>query len=280
MTPKKFRALVWRYYHVYGRHDLPWRPTSLKATKGTTDDILYRILVSEVMLQQTQVDRVIPLYKSFIKKFPTAKKLSIAPLSEVLKAWQGLGYNRRAKLLREAAHSLVNTASPRTRFNLVAELEKLPGVGPYTARAVAAFAHNQDVIIVETNIRTAIIHHFFLTKKKVSDADIEKVLIQVLPKGKSREWQSALMDYGAHLKRLGISHNAKSEGYAKQSKFTGSLREARGTILRVLTEGSVSRMRLSLLFGATRESQMEEALDALCSEGLLCVEKGHCRLVD
>src|ERR1035437_8855832 len=126
MTPSKFRAIVWRYYRAHGRHDLPWRKTN---------DI-YKILVSEVMLQQTQVERVIPFYKKFIKQFPTAKKLAAASLLEVLKAWQGLGYNRRAKMLREAAKRLAG----RKKFT-VAELEALPGVGPYTARATTAFAY-------------------------------------------------------------------------------------------------------------------------------------------
>lgn len=264
MTVVKFKALVWRYYRVHGRHDLPWRKTHDQ----------YRILVSEVMLQQTQVDRVIPLYKSFIKQFPTAKKLAAAPLAEVLKSWQGLGYNRRAKMLHSAAKELTSMG----KFNfpiLVAELEKLPGVGPYTARAVVAFALNQDVIVIETNIRTVVIHHFFPKTEKVSDIEIENILVQVLPKGKSREWYSALMDYGAHLKHSGISHNAKSRGYAKQSKFTGSLREARGALVRALAEKSFSRATLVNLLGSTRRAQMQEALDALCTEGLVQTKRGR-----
>jgi len=244
---------------------LPWRQT----------EDLYRILVSEVMLQQTQVDRVIPLYKSFIKQFPTAKKLAAAPLADVLVAWQGLGYNRRAKLLREAAQHLANTPPFSLRSNIEEKLEELPGVGPYTARAVAAFSYNQDVILVETNIRTVVIHHFFPKTEKVSDAEIENILIQVLPKGKSREWYSALMDYGAHLKRSGISHNAKSRGYTKQSKFSGSLREARGTLVRALAKKSFSRATLVNLLGVTRRAQMQEALDALRTEKLVQTKKGQ-----
>lgn len=254
---QQFRRMVWVHYKKYGRHDLPWRKTH----------DLYRILVSEVMLQQTQVERVIPFYTKFIKQFPTAKKLAAAPLSEVLKSWQGLGYNRRAKMLHAAAKQL--TAVSVARSNLATELEKLPGVGPYTARAVAAFAFNNDVIVIETNIRTAVIHHFFPKREKVGDADIEKILSQALPKGKSREWYSALMDYGAYLKRSGISHNAKSKKYVKQSKFAGSLREARGTILREFTQGVSSRTRLINLLGPSRKAQMEKALQALIAEGLI-----------
>ena len=150
MTPKKFKDTVWKYYREHGRSDLPWRKT--------TDP--YRILVSEVMLQQTQVERVIPYYTRFLKKFPTVRALAKAPLSQVLIAWQGLGYNRRAKMLHEAAKEVVRGHGglfPRTAL----ELEKLPGVGPYTAHAVAAFAYNEDGICIETNIRTAVTHHFF-----------------------------------------------------------------------------------------------------------------------
>lgn len=221
------------------------------------------------MLQQTQVERVIPFYKKFIKQFPTAKKLAAAPLSGVLKAWQGLGYNRRAKMLQQAAKKLACAPSFRTRFNLVKRLGALPGVGPYTACAIAAFAFNKNIVFVETNIRTAIIHHFFMGKKKVSDIAIEKVLVKVLPKDRAREWYSALMDYGAHLKRSGISHNARSTKHTKQSKFSGSLREARGAILRELALRGTTPSRLIGLLGDSRRAQMRAALRALWEEGLL-----------
>lgn len=226
------------------------------------------------MLQQTQVERVVPFYNKFTKQFPTAKMLAGAPLSEVLKAWQGLGYNRRAKMLHAAAQKLQKllnlTYRPKQGVNdVVRELEKLPGVGRYTARAVAAFAYNEDVVFVETNIRTAVIHHFFARKKKISDPEIEKVLTQALPKGKAREWYGALMDYGAYLKSIGISHNAKSKSYAKQSKFAGSLREARGAILRAHTQGVASHVCLANLLGPARRAQMKKALTALLKEGLV-----------
>lgn len=254
MEISQFRKTVWAHYKKYGRHDLPWRKTH---------DV-YKVLVSEVMLQQTQVDRVIPFYINFIKRFPTAGKLAAVPLSEVLKAWQGLGYNRRAKQLRAAAQALTIK-----KLRTVAELEKLPGVGPYTARAITAFAFNQDVIVIETNIRTAVIHHFFPKKKKVSDKEIEKILIQVLSKGRAREWYSALMDYGAYLKRSGISHNAKSKTYLKQSKFAGSQREARGAILREYMKGVTSHARLLEILGPSRKVQMKAALEALTNEGFI-----------
>ncbi len=301
----EFRKVVWRYYRKHGRHDLPWRKT--------LDP--YRILVSEVMLQQTQVERVIPHYRAFLRKFPTARRLAAAPLSNVLRAWQGLGYNRRAKMLHLAAKELVAAPPFGTRLNLVEShrvknsgtrvlcvpnhihvltyrlkygygsgefvrgLEALPGVGPYTARAVAAFARNEDVVFIETNIRTAILHHFFppqargksgtIYHSKISDAEIEKILATLLPKGRAREWYSALMDYGAHLKRTGVRVNARSSQYAKQGAFKGSAREARGAILRELMKGVRSRAVLTNLLGPERKAQVRAALGALVREGLV-----------
>ncbi len=247
---------------MHGRHDLPWRQTH---------DV-YKILVSEVMLQQTQVERVIPFYRAFLKKFPTAKKLAAAPLADVLTAWQGLGYNRRAKMLQQAAKVLATK-----NVTTIEELEALPGVGPYTARAVAAFAWNKGGIVIETNIRTAVIEHFFTPAKNrntiiydsVSDAEIEKSLAKCLPKGRAREWYSALMDYGASLKRSGISHNAKSAAHTKQPKFAGSLRQARGAILRELAKDSQTKKRLVGLLGDVRTAQLTHALSALVAEGLV-----------
>lgn len=267
--------MVWAYYKKYGRHTLPWRKTK----------DAYRILVSEVMLQQTQVERVVPFYKKFIQQFPTARALARAPLSEVLKSWQGLGYNRRAKLLRAAATELrdISFSSYRNKLiytTAVRKLEELPGVGPYTARAIAAFAFNQDVIFIETNIRTAITHHFFWRRSRVKDIEVLKVLKQLLPKGRSREWYAALMDYGAYLKRSGVSLNARSAHYTKQSKFSGSLREARGVLLRSLASGDASRTRLGNLLGVTRRAQMHTALNALCAEELVRATRGCYTLAD
>lgn len=228
----------------------------------------YRILVSEIMLQQTQVDRVVPYYRAWLKKFPTVRKLADAPLSEVLVLWQGLGYNRRAKMLHSAAKAIVTEHRGRVP-KTVEELEALPGIGSYTARAVVAFAHNQDVVFVETNLRTAVMHHFFANRQGITDPEIAAVLAKALPTGRSREWYSALMDYGTHLKRTGVRTNARVKGYAKQKPFAGSTREARGAILRALTGGAQTNAKLRTLLGTERIGQLTAQLTKLIAEGLV-----------
>jgi A/G-specific adenine glycosylase len=265
MTPQQFRKIVWAYYKKEGRHDLPWRKTHDP----------YRILVSEVMLQQTQVERVKPYYAAWMKKFPTATALAKAPLGDVLKAWQGLGYNRRGKMLHEAAKAITKRGDfPKT----VQELEKLPGIGPYTARAVMAFAHNADVVFIETNIRTAVTHHFFPRKKMVKDTEVLEILAKAHPKGKSREWYAALMDYGAHLKRSGVRLNGKAKGYTKQKAFGGSDRQARGAILKELTKTNATKVRLLGLLGDNRKEQLEKQLGKLIAEGMVARKKATYQL--
>jgi A/G-specific adenine glycosylase len=262
MSYTSFRKIVWNHYKKAGRHTLPWRKTHNP----------YRILVSEVMLQQTQVERVIPYYRAFLKLFATAEVLANAKLSIVLRAWQGLGYNRRAKMLHLAANAIAKNGMPKTAD----AFDELPGVGPYTARAVAAFAYNHEAVFVETNIRTAVMHHFFKNKKQVTDREIEEILEKALPKGRARDWYAALMDYGAFLKRSGVRVNTKSVHYAKQKSFAGSMREARGAILRTLasSKGHTSSALQNLL-GADRRAQLKAALDSLCAEGL--IQRKHSR---
>lgn len=220
------------------------------------------------MLQQTQVDRVIPFYKAFLKEFPGIRALASAPLARVLICWQGLGYNRRAKMLHETAKLVLSQYAgkvPKT----VETLEQFPGIGHYTARAVAAFAYNEDVVFIETNLRTAVTHHFFPNEEKVSDRDVLVVLEKSFRKGTAREWYSALMDYGASLKRSGVRINAKSTTYTKQSKFVGSSREVRGTVLKTLANGQKTETFLLGIFGSDRTEQVRLQLKNLLSEGLI-----------
>ncbi len=227
---KKDAALVkevMAFYLTDGRHTLPWRTTHNP----------YRILVSEIMLQQTQVERVIPKYQAFLKKFPTVKRLAHAPLSEVLILWQGLGYNRRAKMLHRAAQIIEREHKghmPKSYEALLA----LPGVGPYTAGAVCAFAFNIPITMIETNIRTAYLYHYFPDVTDVSDSMLLPIIARTLPHDNPREWYAALMDYGSYLKSTVGNQSRQSRHYTKQSPFKGSDRYIRGTIVRAVTQNS------------------------------------------
>jgi len=268
MTPQKFRNIVWKHYAEHGRHALPWRKSHDP----------YKVLVSEMMLQQTQVERVIPYFTAWMKTYSTVKRLAAAPLADVLRHWQGLGYNRRAKMLHEAAKAVVREHGGRMPKSIEG-LQSLPGVGPYTARAVAAFAYDQDVVFIETNLRTAVIHHFFADRSGIPDAEVLAVLEKAKPRWPSgreeggkhgpREWYSALMDYGAYLKRSGVRVNAKSKGYAKQSAFEGSGRQARGAILRALAAGPSGKATLLKLLPSERKPQLEAQLAKLLQEGMI-----------
>lgn len=254
---QQIQKIVWSYYREHGRHALPWRKTKNP----------YRILVSEVMLQQTQVARVIPKYKVFLQQFPTLESLARAPLRDVLVLWQGLGYNRRAKALHDLAVLVVTECKgklPRDFDVLVT----LPGVGPYTASAVCAFAYNVPRPMIETNIRTVFFHHLYADKKHVSDSELLLLADALLDTKNPREWYWALMDYGAFLKESGVRVNSTSKQYTKQSKFKGSDREVRGAILRVLTEGSTTEINLQKLTTFSLE-KIQEQLIRLHKEGLV-----------
>lgn len=234
-------------------------------------------MVSEVMLQQTQVLRVIPKYKAFIRKFPTVRHLAKASLRDVLSVWSGLGYNRRAKYLHEAAKLIMNDyggVMPRG----AAQLETLPGIGTYTARAIATFAYNTPEVFIETNIRTVFIHHFSPGRKGVRDRELLPVIEEALPKRRSREWYAALMDYGAHLKVLAGNANQRSAHYTKQKRLRGSLREARGLVLKTL---SLHEYTKALLVEKTKldNARLTHALEQLFQEGFIQQKRGRWTIV-
>jgi A/G-specific adenine glycosylase len=238
----------------------------------------YAILVSEVMLQQTQVDRVIPKFTSFMQRFPSVAALARTPLSEVLIAWQGLGYNRRGKLLQQAAQMIVEHYQGKVPETPQA-LQELPGVGPYIAGAVAAFAYNYPSVIIETNIRTVYTHHFFTEKTEVSDAQLLPIIAQTLDQKNPRAWYAALMDYGSFLKKSGIQINAVSTTYVKQKAFKGSDRQIRGAIVRTLaTHPACTKRKLHLLLSDFERSRVDAQLVRLVHEGLLVSEQRKFRL--
>ncbi|MFA6427315.1 MAG: A/G-specific adenine glycosylase [Candidatus Magasanikbacteria bacterium] len=186
------------------------------------------------MLQQTQVKRVAEKFPQFIKAFPNFKSLAQASLTEILRAWQGMGYNRRALFLKKIAEIVIRDYKGKLSDN-DETLKKLPGIGPNTAASICAFAFNKPTIFIETNIRSVFIHEFFSDKKIISDKDIFPLVEQTMDIRNPREWYSALMDYGTMIKSTHGNPNIKSRHYARQSAFKGSNREIRGSILKLLT---------------------------------------------
>jgi len=228
------------------------------------------------MLQQTQVDRVIPKYKEFIKKFPTLKKLVEASLGEVLILWSGLGYNRRAKLLKKCAENIVlglGGSFPKTKK----ELERLPGIGPYTAGAVMAFAYNMPIVMIETNIRAVYIHYFFRDKKSVLDADIIPLIEQTLDRKEPRLWYNMLMDYGAWIKKEYGNPNKKSAHHVVQKKFEGSMRQVRGALIRALAQKPQTLRVLGSSLGF-RNDLLRKCLFDLEKEHMVVLHKRTWRL--
>lgn len=290
MQNQDFTELVWQKGRVLHR-DMPWR----------RDTRPYYVLVSELMLQQTQVSRVIPKFETFITKFPNETALASASLADVLTAWQGLGYNRRAKYLHDAAKRIVNEFDgvfPTTATDIVS----LPGVGKNTLGAIEAYAFNRPSIYVETNIRTVYIHHFFNDDFNVTDKQIIKKIEETVPwaEGKEqpdkfshkfdgamrktvglshfppREFYWALMDYGAWLKASGVQNIVRSKHYKKQSALEGSVRQVRGQVIRRLTAGDMTEFGLREALHA--DERFGPALQGLLADGLVSVTDGKLHL--
>lgn len=262
---KDFQETVWDYYRQNGR-SMPWRD----------DPTPYKVLVSELMLQQTQVGRVIPKFDAFLYTCDSFASLAEKPLSTVLQLWSGLGYNRRAKFLHQTAQFVMRDYGgklPDTREELV----KLPGIGANTAGAIMAYAFNKPVVFIETNIRSVYFHYFFTdTTEKVTDKQLELLVEQTLDEEHPREWYWALMDYGTHLKHSAGGKLETSTHYVKQGPLKGSAREMRGWILKALTQGTLD---ITAFDDTVRnDSRFEAALSALRREGLIEVVGEKVRL--
>lgn len=230
----------------------------------------YRILISEVMLQQTQVNRVKEKYPLFIGAFPTFKTLAAAPLSSVLDRWQGLGYNRRAVALHRAAGIVVADWGGHLKED-PADLVTLPGIGKATAASIVAFAFNRPTVFIETNIRRVFIHYFCADRDGVTDGEILPLVERTLDRENPREWYYALMDFGTFIAANHPNPNRKSAHYSKQSRFEGSDRQVRGRLLRLLGIGPASSRDL---IGELGEDpvRVDRLLLALQTEGFLEIE--------
>lgn len=196
------------------------------------------------MLQQTQVARVLVKYPQFVKSFPNMRALATAPLSKILKVWQGMGYNRRAVSLKHTAQIVVERFGGKVPDDPNV-LATLPGIGPATAGAIATYAWNKPVTFVETNIRRAIIHHFYPRRRRVPEHEVWKLATKTSSRKNPRKWCWALMDYGTSLPRtIGTNPNTSSERYRRQSPFKGSKREIRGKVVTLLLRSPRGRLTL------------------------------------
>jgi A/G-specific adenine glycosylase len=265
---RRFRRTVYAFFERHGR-DLPWRRTGDP----------YAILVSEIMLQQTQVDRVAAKFERFIAAFPTAKALSRAPQSAVLAAWSGLGYNRRALHLQRCAAAIVEHFGgkvPRSEHDLAS----LPGIGRATAAAIAVYAFGARSVYVETNIRAVYIHTFFTGRTDVDDEELLPVVAATVDTHDARRWYSALMDYGAHLKKQFDNPARRSRHHVRQSKFEGSTRQLRGAVLRALVGVPAQTLAALTRACSADPERLGPIVDALCSEGFLSRRRGRYQIAD
>ncbi|MEO7904971.1 MAG: A/G-specific adenine glycosylase, partial [Candidatus Saccharimonadales bacterium] len=255
MNETDFIDVVWQRGREL-RRDMPWRD----------DTRPYYVLVSELMLQQTQVDRVIPKFSAFIECFPDIVSLAGASLADVLTMWSGLVYNRRARYLHDAARMIAADCGgqfPTDYDGLVA----LPGVGPNTAGAILNYAFNTPTVFIETNVRTVYFHHFFPDGDIVHDNELRPLIERTIDRDYPREFYWALMDYGSWLKRQGVGRIRQSQHYKKQAPLKGSLREVRGHIVRHLTQQDATAGQLQSLY--PDDKRVPIAVDGLVRDGLV-----------
>ena len=251
-----FKRLIKQFYQD-NRRSFPWRETPSP----------YNVFISEIMLQQTQTYRVEPKYLAFVDVFPDFQSLANATLEEVLRLWQGLGYNRRAKFLHQAAQMIMDQFGGELPAD-PDQLEQLPGVGSATAASLSTFAYNRPTLFIETNIRTVFIHHFFSDQDEIHDKEILPLVERTLDHDNPRDWYYALMDYGVMLKATQPNPSRRSKHHVKQSRFEGSNRQLRGQILKLLLEQPQSDVYLCkhLEYDA---SKVQYNLERLKKEGLV-----------
>lgn len=264
----RFNAILSEFY-LKNRRPMPWR-----------DEITpYRVVVSEIMLQQTLVPSVMKKFDYFIQVFPDFVTLAQASLEGVLRAWQGLGYNRRAKYLLQIAQEIM------IRWDGIVPddpevLRTLPGIGPATAGSIVVFTYDRPIVFIETNVRRVFIHHFFQDQVGVSDKEIYPVLNRTLDHTHPRDWYYSIMDYGTFLAGAIENPNRRSRHYAVQSKFSGSDREMRGRILKILldegpTAGDIIHQKIQ-----SEKERTDRILGQMIHEGLLMRDGSLIRFFD
>lgn len=292
-----FRTLV-RTEGARLYRDLPWR--------RTRDP--YAVWVSEVMLQQTQVPRVLARWDAWLERFPTVEALAAAEQAEVLARWQGMGYNRRALALKAAAEMIVRDhggAVPRQTDELTA----LPGIGPATAQGIRSFAFDLPGVYLETNVRAVFLHHLFPDAQDVPDRELVALVEAACPCGAGgppgrfavpqdgddtpRTWYFALLDYGAHLKKTLPNPSRRSRTHTRQARFEGSRRQKRAELVRILlaaraesldgldagqVAARLDEVELAAGRSAVERGLVESLLADLAAEGFCTCEAGSWKI--
>lgn len=252
---KKFHEKIFAWWKKNKRL-LPWRETTNP----------YYIMISEIMLQQTQVNRSKEKYLEFIKNYPTIEELAEASISSVLTSWSGLGYNRRALWLHEAANQIVKLKEfPKTQE----ELQKLKGIGPYTSRSILIFAFNYDIATVDTNIRRILITENF-AKEQTKEKELFTIAQKLLPKGKARDWHNALMDYGSLVltsAKTGIKPKTTTSSKSKENRLF------RGRIVKYLTRNSKAKKEQLVKECKIPAEKINDILVGLIADGLVAKTK-------
>ncbi|MGH2526857.1 MAG: A/G-specific adenine glycosylase [Actinomycetota bacterium] len=274
------------------RHAYPWR--------GTSDP--YAVLVSEIMLQQTQAARVVPAFERFLGRFPTVAALAHASRADVVRVWEGLGYNRRPVALSEAARAIVHDHGGRVPAD-PEELKRLPGVGPYTAAAIASFAYGATIAAVDTNVRRVVARaRLGREPGEVRPRTIDDEAGRWLDRRHPAEWNQVLMDLGREICRpeprceaCPIAADCRARSRSRRSRiaprraapFEGSMRQVRGGIVRVLRGRAASVGELAAQTGFPAE-RIVDAVGALVRDGLVVADRaaragranGRVRLAD
>lgn len=259
---KTFRKIILEHYRE-NRRDFPWR----------NNPSPWEVYVSEVMLQQTQTNRVSEMFPPFMERFPSPEVMAASSLEDVLRHWKGLGYNRRARSLHQASKVMVENHGgtvPQDPEQLV----ELPGIGPATAASIAAFAFDRPTVFVETNIRTVYIYFFFPGQEEVHDRDILPLVESTLDRKSPHHWYSALMDYGAMLKKNLPNPGRKSRHHVKQSPFKGSRREIRSRIMDLVLEQRQVSRHMALENITSPQHDVNAVIDELVGEGFLSEQAG------
>lgn len=260
-----FQRIIWNYYAAAAR------PFSWRETRNP-----YHIVVSEIMLQQTQTHRVVDKFEQFIGAFPDFESLAQAPMRDLLGVWQGLGYNRRGVALQKIAQQVVLHYNGQLPADPVI-LETFPGIGPATASSICAFAFDMPTVFIETNIRAVYLHFFFPGQENIHDKQLRPLVEQTVVHENARHWYYALMDYGVMLKKQFKNPSRKSAHHAVQSKFEGSDRQIRGMVIKLLTQQESAELPAIIAFCNRPADRVHAVVQQLHAEKMIkLVDEYYC----